>query len=116
MPLLLLALAVDPAAPMPAPPPRPHGAPLASYISSADYPAEAIRRGEQGDVGVTIQVSPQGRVATCTVTRSSGSAILDATTCRLLTPRVRFIPARDAAGRPTTDIVVGRIRWMLPPR
>jgi TonB family protein len=114
--ILTLLLALAPAPPIPLPPPRPHGAALASYISAYDYPAGAIRRGEEGEVEVTIRVSPQGRVAACRASRSSGSAILDETTCRLLTERTRWVPARDAAGAPTSDMVVGRIRWRLPPR
>jgi outer membrane biosynthesis protein TonB len=51
-----LLLAAVPAPSVPAPPP--HGARLATYISSHDYPAEAIRRGEEGTVEVTILVSP----------------------------------------------------------
>ena len=103
------AVMTDPA------PQAPHrGGNFASYISDTDYPAEAIRRGEEGIVGFTIEVSPQGRVAACSVTVSSGSAALDAATCRLLAERARFIPARNDRGEAVSDIVNGRIRWQLP--
>jgi len=87
---------------------------LASYVSNDDYPAAAILAGEQGTVGFSLYVGADGSVVDCTVTASSGSEALDETTCRIMRSRPRFRPARDAAGRPTTDIVTGRIRWVLP--
>ncbi|HEV2818432.1 MAG TPA: energy transducer TonB [Allosphingosinicella sp.] len=87
---------------------------LASYVSNDDYPAAAILAGEQGTVGFSLYVGADGGVVDCTVTASSGSEALDETTCRIMRDRARFRPARDAAGRPTTDIVTGRIRWVLP--
>jgi|GEM_PF-1157918 len=105
--------------PMASPPPRP-GEPararanLASLFSDDDYPSEAVREREQGTVGFRLEVGADGQVADCTITSSSGHATLDSTTCRLLTERARFTPARDPQGRPTTDSVVGRITWRLP--
>lgn len=87
---------------------------LASLFSDEDYPAAAIRNREQGPVAFSLSVGADGRPTACSVTGSSGSAILDSTTCRLLMMRARFEPARDAGGRPTTDTVSGRIVWRLP--
>ncbi|HEX8307891.1 MAG TPA: energy transducer TonB [Allosphingosinicella sp.] len=113
-----------PAAPPPPPPPparrrgeaRPARAQmtLAQLFSSDDYPASAIRAGEQGAVGFRLDVGKDGRVAACTVTASSGSTALDSNTCRLLSARARFSPALDRKGRATTDAVNGRIVWRLP--
>ena len=88
---------------------------LAAYFTDNDYPADAIRRDEQGTVGFVLDVAPEGRIARCLVEQSSGSAALDAATCRTLRSRARFRPARDAAGRPVGDRVRGRIKWVLPP-
>lgn len=95
---------------------RPARAPaaLATLFSSDDYPAAAVRAGEEGAVGFRLDVGKDGRVAACTVTASSGSAALDSTTCQLLTMRARFQPARDHQGKPTEDKVSGRIVWRLP--
>jgi len=87
---------------------------LASYISDADYPAAAIRAGEQGIVGFQLQVAPDGAVSTCRVTASSNSGSLDEATCRIMTTRARFTPARDAAGNAVADRISSRIRWVLP--
>lgn len=109
------------AAPPPPPPPdgrrpQPAKAPgaLATLFSSDDYPAEAIRAREEGAVGFRLTVGKDGRVTGCAVTASSGSAILDSTTCQLIASRARFQPARDHQGRPTEDSFSGRIVWRLP--
>jgi TonB family protein len=109
------------APPPPPPPPPPTGriepararANLGSLISNEDYPAEALRNDHQGTVGFRLTVSAAGRVTGCTITQSSGHASLDSTTCRLLTARARFDPARDSRGRPTTDSVSARIVWRI---
>lgn len=87
---------------------------LASYVRNDDYPDEAIRKGEQGFVGFLLDVSPEGAVIRCTVVQTSGSAVLDATTCQIMSERARFSPARDARGRAVVDSVRGGIRWVLP--
>jgi TonB family protein len=110
------------APPPPPPPPKRLGktqparaaANLPSLFSSDDYPAAAVRAGEQGAVGFRLEVDKAGRVAGCAITASSGSAALDATTCRLLSARARFTPARDRKGRPVADSLTGRIVWKLP--
>lgn len=107
-----------PAPPAPPPPrtvePARAKANLASYVSNDDYPQDAIRNEEQGTTSFRLDVGSNGRVTNCSVTGSSGSPSLDRTTCRLLTSRARFTPARDNLGRPTSDSVSGRIRWVLP--
>lgn len=83
-------------------------------IERADYPAGALRAGAQGRAVVQVTVSAQGRASGCTVTRTSGSELLDETTCLLFARRARFAPARDAQGRPTQAPVEKAINWSLP--
>ncbi|MEA3009103.1 MAG: periplasmic protein TonB [Sphingomonadales bacterium] len=87
---------------------------LATLFSDEDYPAAALRNHEQGAVAFSLYIGPDGNPIACSVTASSGSALLDSTTCRLLMERARFQPARDAKGKPTTDSYAGRIVWRLP--
>jgi TonB family protein len=87
---------------------------LAVLFSDEDYPASAVRDGEQGAVGFRLGVGPDGRPSGCTVTNSSGSQSLDSTTCRVLMERSRFEPARDSKGKAVADEVAGRIVWKLP--
>ncbi|MEA3000001.1 MAG: periplasmic protein TonB [Sphingomonadales bacterium] len=111
-----------PAPPAPPPPPPPPvkveparaKANLSSLFSDEDYPASALRNNESGTTGFRLQVGPNGRVTGCQVTSSSGSSALDAATCRLLTSRARFNPARDSSGQPTSDSVSNRIVWRIP--
>lgn len=88
---------------------------IAAYISDSDYPPAAIRAQEQGRVAFRLGIGADGRVTTCTITASSGSATLDDTTCRILQNRARFVPARDARGVPVEDSVTGALNWILPP-
>lgn len=108
-PFLLLLLAAAQAAPPPPPPPMS----AAGLISQDDYPADSRRNGEHGTVAVRLDITAEGRVGACTVIDSSGFANLDAATCRLLSRRARFRPARDRAGNAVPDSLVQRITWRL---
>ncbi|GAA4043443.1 hypothetical protein GCM10022281_25830 [Sphingomonas rosea] len=122
-PVTTVATPAPPAPPAPPPPPPPAPvkvqpakarANLASYISDDDYPQDAIRNEQQGTTRFRLDIGPDGRVANCTVTGSSGSSSLDAATCRILRSRARFTPATDSSGKPTGDSVSQSIRWVLP--
>ena len=112
---------VPPAPPAPPAPPPPRVSQAAkargtllSLLSQDDYPDSALRNEEQGTVVVRLTVGGNGRVSGCDVTSSSGSSALDQTTCRLLSSRARFTPAKDQAGQPISDTYVQRVRWQLP--
>lgn len=117
----LAALRAIPASPPPptaariAEPARARAAP-ASYITAADYPESALRAREEGAVAYVLDVGADGRAATCTITRSSGSTSLDATTCRIMRSRARFTPARDTNGNPAASRLNQEVTWTLPRR
>ena len=87
--------------------------PVSRFISPLDYPVAA--RPNEGKVDLTLGIDEKGRVASCTVQKSSGSAILDRTTCVLLTRRLKARPAVTADGKPTSDIIQTSIDWHMPP-
>lgn len=87
--------------------------PLAALVSPDDYPAQAAANREGGTVRFRLDVGTSGRVDGCTILRSSRSAILDASTCRLMRSRARFMPARDASGQPVTGTIEDEIAWTL---
>lgn len=101
---------IPPAAPPAPPPPPPSKARGVTPENQRswqrrimdNYPSRAVRDEIEGRVGVRVQVGPDGRVASCTVTSSSGSSILDDAACSDLTRYGRFNPALDDAGNPTT--------------
>lgn len=86
---------------------------IGGRIKDSDYPRKALRAGASGTVYLRFTVGVKGRVTDCTVTRSSGNADLDETTCRLIVERFRYKPSRDANGRPYPDVVTGSHEWML---
>ncbi|HEY0027772.1 MAG TPA: energy transducer TonB [Allosphingosinicella sp.] len=89
------------------------GESLPTLFSDADYPADALRAEAQGRVEVRLHIGADGIVSACDVIASSNFASLDSTTCRVLTERARFRPARDAAGKAVSDTVVTSITWKL---
>jgi protein TonB len=88
---------------------------IAGGIDEADYPASAYRARIGGTVSLRFVVAPTGRVSRCSVTRSSGNAALDETTCRLILRRFRYRPARDNEGNPTAETITGQHVWEVGP-
>jgi TonB family protein len=93
-------------------PPKPK-ATLQALVSVEDYPSAARAQHLTGTTRVRLDVAPTGRVAGCSVAASSGTAILDVATCRLLTTRARFTPAIDSTGNPAADSVEAELSWSL---
>ena len=65
---------------------------------------------------MVFTVGTSGRVASCTVTRSSGVPELDALTCRLIVRRFRYRPSTDRHGRPMPEEVEGEHDWVAESR
>lgn len=80
-------------------------------IRVSDYPRSARRAGIGGRVEFRFIVGVTGRVTSCTITRSSGNADLDDTTCRVVMKRFRYRPSTNAAGYPIPAEVEGDHLW-----
>lgn len=89
---------------------------LSGRLRDGDYPRSASRARAGGTVVVRFAVGADGRAGGCRVTRSSGHAELDATTCRLIEKRFRYAPARGADGRPVPDVMGWKQDWWLERR
>lgn len=85
---------------------------IAGAIVPSDYPRDLRERGIGGRVGIVFTVGTNGRVTSCTVTRSSGVPELDTLTCRLIEQRFRYRPSTDRYGRPIPDEVEGEHDWI----
>lgn len=85
-------------------------------IRDRDYPREASRAKAGGEVEVRFTIEVSGRVSGCRVSRSSGDASLDQTTCALIEERFRFKPATNAVGDPIASQYGWRQRWWIEPR
>jgi protein TonB len=81
-------------------------------IKDSDYPRDARDGGFGGTVSVIYTVETDGHVTGCRVTRSSGHASLDYTTCRLIEERFRYRPSRDNEGRPVQSRVGEDHTWV----
>ena len=64
------------------------------WITQNDYPTEALKLKQMGDVGFRLQIGSDGRVSSCAITKSSAVVALDQATCRLLSIRARFKKVR----------------------
>lgn len=94
-------------------PPKPIGE-VGQWFGPAAYPPAAMHAGEHGRAVTRLTIDPRGRVTDCAVTESSGSATLDAETCRIAHDRIGFLPARDAGGQPVASTYRLPVRWVLP--
>ncbi len=86
---------------------------LRGRLKDSDYPRGLGEAGVTGRVGVRYLVGVDGRVGECRITGSSGSDVLDSTTCRLIVERFRFEPSRDGAGRPVPSWLVENHEWLV---
>lgn len=84
------------------------------WISSDDYPLEAMRNEWQGTSAIEWTIDRHGRAVDCHTTSSSGYKVLDDAACNAITSNARYIPARDAQGRRIEMTSRRRVVWRLP--
>lgn len=83
-----------------------------SLLTSSDYPAGSMTRGEEGVAAFELMLK-NGRPVSCKITSSSGYHELDEATCRIVTTRSVFETSNVSNGEWST--FTSRIRWILPP-
>lgn len=93
--------------------PKPSGDP-SHWIGTDDYPAAALRNGEEGRVFFRLDVDETGALTSCTIIESSGYVSLDDATCRVMRERATFKPARDSKGRAVSSFIERSVTWRLP--
>ncbi|RKF20545.1 energy transducer TonB [Altericroceibacterium spongiae] len=111
-----------PAAPAPPPPPPPRFDPKpaeprnnpGTWATPNDYPSRALREEREGVTRFRVTVGTNGRVENCTIIGSSGHPDLDEATCKNVTRRARFRPAKDGNGNETTGSYTSAVRWVIP--
>jgi len=94
------------------PSPSPIGSPGAWFPPDA-YPPEARAAGQEGRTAFAVDVDAQGRVVACNIIGSSGSPLLDTTTCSLVIANGRFTPARGKDGKAVAGVWQSAMRWKL---
>ena len=83
-----------------------------SWFSPDDYPVEAQRKGTEGRSTFEVDVDAQGKPTACRITHSSGSPILDQTTCDIVLKRAQFKPA-TSHGHPVAGRYSQSAIWKL---
>lgn len=79
-----------------------------------DYPMKAFENRWEGITGFELLIAPDGQIARCTVTKSSGHEELDTKTCFLAQKRARFRSARNSDGQPVWGVYRSEALWALP--
>ncbi|WJY17875.1 energy transducer TonB [Alteriqipengyuania flavescens] len=79
-----------------------------------NYPAAALRNLEEGNVRLRVTVNTDGRVDSCTLTTSNGSAALDTAACDGMVRFAQFNPALDLNGEPVASNCSTAIRYQIP--
>ncbi|MEH6723042.1 MAG: TonB family protein [Qipengyuania sp.] len=86
----------------------------AAWLSTDDYRPSWVRREMTGLARFRLEIAANGRVTDCTVTGSTGHGVLDTATCKLVTQRARFEPARSGTGEAVASSYSGAVLWQLP--
>lgn len=93
-------------------PPKPLNA--GDWVTTGDYPAEALKQEWEGATAFRLTIAPNGTVKDCVVTTSSGHDVLDQATCSLIKARGRFEPGKTAKGKPAEAMFERKVRWEIP--
>lgn len=86
------------------------------WFTFEDYPMKAFEKKWEGVTRFELLIAPDGTIADCRVTSSSGHEILDRTTCHLATKRAKFRAARGPDGQAVWGTYRTQALWALPER
>lgn len=87
---------------------------IRAIFSADDYPAEAMRRRQEGSARFLLLIDERGSVAGCHVVKPSGVPVFDALGCQVMTKRAKFTPALDASRKPIrSSVTTPEIVWRL---
>jgi TonB family protein len=84
------------------------------YVLAQAYPAEALKRGEEGDVVFALEIDKRGRLNSCQIVHSSGYRALDTATCEMLLAGATAKPIAAERGRHASAVREGIVEWRLP--
>lgn len=87
---------------------------VSEWITTDDYPADAVSRNVQGTVSIVWLIDVDGKVKNCAVAATSGDPSLDGAACTAITTRGRYTPALDKDGKPIAIHSTRRVVWRLP--
>lgn len=98
-------------------------------VTSADYPADALARGDHGITTFRLDIKQDGTVGNCEILASTATPELDAIVCRLMPQRAKFDLSSASLAQESAKFVVStetpgqpiirytsRLRWAPPVR
>ena len=85
-----------------------------SWVTTDDYPSDALSAEAQGTTKIKWEINTAGRVENCVVLASSGNSSLDRAACSNITRRGRYTPAQDQSGNPIRSSSGRNVVWRLP--
>lgn len=91
---------------------KPIGSP-GDWFPIDSYPPEARAASQEGRTLFSLDIDAAGRITGCNIVESSGSELLDSTTCSQLILNGKFTPALDINGKPMRGTWKSAMRWQL---
>lgn len=85
-----------------------------NWVTTNDYPTPDIRAGNEGTARFMLTIGTNGKVTDCRITSTTGHSGLDRATCKNVSSRARFKPAKNDRGHVVTGSYAGSIRWVIP--
>jgi hypothetical protein len=85
------------------------------WVTSADYPTEALRAGQSAFINFRVMVDASGKPVSCHVQAITIGDSFREITCKSIMRRARFSPALNASGKPVASWYENSVRWITPP-
>ena len=84
------------------------------WFDFKDYPMKAFEKKWEGVTRFELLIAPDGAIADCKITSSSGHEEFDKASCYLAQKRVKFRAARDANGQAAWGVYRSQAVWAFP--
>jgi TonB family protein len=85
-----------------------------SWMTSKDYPQDALENRNRGLVTVRINVSADGKPDSCHIHKASMPDDFEEAVCKALLRKASFVPALDQSGAPMPSFYVTTVNFTIP--
>lgn len=85
----------------------------ADWITSADYPAMAVREGKIGLVQFRLNIDERGQPTSCHIQKTTQPDQFDDAVCNALMKNARFTPALDAQRQPIASYYLSSVSFEI---